>query len=849
MAVSETRVRKLDLAARAIDLTLALTRATHTSDSWLKGAWEVGQWLGREKLNQYELEECMQKAKGLVVPNHNGQALFEDIVQGVDNKPRGPLFLEQSGSLGRLMAEDPYLSWMISTVASLFQFHKDVAFISHALVSFILRAHDARQPSHHSEVADFPTYSHAQVRIKAVIDKIVLSIWHNVVNAGCDTIPLPTELLSVCRTGHYLDPDDFSIVAFTLNSRCKSKAILRSDYLLRNITHWLLLHYDGIIVVNVGGRVIYEKNFGNPMRELEIHVKSFCLDRDTCNNIGGESYHILQDVAGKFEHFLSGYSPKTSDLPPEPGIRQPLYQIPRSYPKESAMWNIGIQILVRCTAQSIMRWLLSVELTMQKDFSELGFSAVLDSKKIDNPNLKISDVLKRVPSIINLNWGNSPPSQLVFTNIRNPYDTLREGHIKGASMEDHPKDDLEKILPHFPILQDLLRRVSPDCNCQSCSIDHDNLENSLQHGCLKRVALEEALLLVAHGIADGFNVKDVSAAEGPDFVLKGVAVLLFELCSEKRVCWDTWFGLAASVYLGCPFRLSPGYSHPAFGGTAIAAIQYGNLAAQAPWLDLSKCLKISRSFELLGARGRLGVFTQSSDRDEMQFRRVEENFAIIETESTEDTSATNSRFPKEPWPPGSTFTLEDDECAIRSDMILISVYENYYRLLLRVKTANHWRVIDPSDAFNGVIRGMSVSQCVHDGKNPNTTLDRAKVYSFEELLGRWPDTVQSIACEPTSHGGGQEPKGMLHITQNLDTHFKNNVAIALSICTTAVKNYPCFSCLPCALKQAREMNRMPLRTGEGGNEMDRYIINLEPVLSGEGETLKPRALPPANAGS
>jgi hypothetical protein len=120
IAVSEARVRKLDLAARAIDLTLALTKATHTSDSWLKGAWEVGQWLGREKLNQYELEECMQKAKGLVVPNHNGQALFDDIVQGVDNKPRGPLFLEQSDSLGRLMAEDPYLSWMISTVASLF---------------------------------------------------------------------------------------------------------------------------------------------------------------------------------------------------------------------------------------------------------------------------------------------------------------------------------------------------------------------------------------------------------------------------------------------------------------------------------------------------------------------------------------------------------------------------------------------------------------------------------------------------------------------------------------------------------------------------------------------------------
>ena len=83
------------------------------------------------------------------------------------------------------------------------------------------------------------------------------------------------------------------------------------------------------------------------------------------------------------------------------------------------------------------------------------------------------------------------------------------------------------------------------------------------------------------------------------------------------------------------------------------------------------------------------MFTKSSDRDEMQFRRVKGNFAIVETESTEDTSTINSRFREEPLPPGSKLTLEGVECAVRSDMILISVYENYSRLLLRVKTTNH----------------------------------------------------------------------------------------------------------------------------------------------------------------
>ncbi|ENH75746.1 hypothetical protein FOC1_g10003908 [Fusarium oxysporum f. sp. cubense race 1] len=62
------QVGRLDLASRAIDLTTVLLRATSSSGSLLKGAWEIGQWeigqwLGRESLNQYELFDCMEKAK------------------------------------------------------------------------------------------------------------------------------------------------------------------------------------------------------------------------------------------------------------------------------------------------------------------------------------------------------------------------------------------------------------------------------------------------------------------------------------------------------------------------------------------------------------------------------------------------------------------------------------------------------------------------------------------------------------------------------------------------------------------------------------------------------------------
>ena len=54
-----------------------------------------------------------------------------------------------------------------------------------------------------------------------------------------------------------------------------------------------------------------------------------------------------------------------------------------------------------------------------------------------------------------------------------------------------------------------------------------------------------------------------------------------------------------------------------------AAIQYGNLAVVAPWLDLTMELRVPECFGLIEARGRLGVYTRSSSHSELQFRGVD----------------------------------------------------------------------------------------------------------------------------------------------------------------------------------------------------------------------------------
>jgi len=41
--------------------------------------------------------------------------------------------------------------------------------------------------------------------------------------------------------------------------------------------------------------------------------------------------------------------------------------------------------------------------------------------------------------------------------------------------------------------------------------------------------------------------------------------------------------------------------------TTFAAIKYGNLAAMAPWLDLSQQLVVFSCSRLIGAKGRVGI--------------------------------------------------------------------------------------------------------------------------------------------------------------------------------------------------------------------------------------------------
>ncbi|KAK4108860.1 hypothetical protein N656DRAFT_801545 [Canariomyces notabilis] len=842
MGDSSLQVAKLELAARSLDLTTALSRAASSSNFLLKGAWEIGQWLGREKLNQHELLDFMEKAKSLAYANKNGLEFFDQVICGTDTVPVGPLFLQQSGSLGRLMAGDPNLSWIVSTVAGLFQHHRDDQLVTSKLTELIMEAYRPQEdPDARLGLASEMRYSPERARLRAVARKIVSSVWYNVVNAGCDTIPLPQELLNLCPRGHYLAPEDFGQVVSTITNRCRSKAILRTDHLLLDVLQWLLLHYDGTIVVNVAGEIVYHVDLGTSRhRELEVRVSSRCSvhesDMDRCT--GRNQWQILDHISGKFEDLLRAgdSAPQFNDVPSWPGTRQKLYDIPRPYHADSVMWNKTLQIAVKCSAQSVLRWLLAVPLSAQSDFEGPGFSA-RPGQRAGPHDTTVSLILKRIPAMVNMQWGSC--SFVIDTSVTG-------GAVNETPSNMSTEQRLHILLEYFPVLADIQRKFKADCRCPGCSENGLNIA-ALQPGCLRRTAVEEALMLLAHGIADGFGVNDVSSVSETGPIVDAIAVLLVELVVERKVCWDTWFTVASCVYLGCPFEKLIEPSH--LEGTSVAAIQFGNLATSAPWLDFTREIAVKGCFGLIGSKGRLGV-VPNSDGQQMGFRAIEENFASIRTESTEDTISFCLRFRKEHSALDHDFRLCEDESAVESDVILYPEDDKVYRLLLRIKTKTHWRVVDPSDAFSAVIRMLPPApscehhHCEHEVQPAIglvMPLLTAKIYTMDELLGRWPDnTTRSYDYTPgaSGHNDSAANSGTFYITNLLDTHLKKNVALALSVNTVAVLNYPELTCLPCMLYHARNSHRKQLRDVGHVPPADRHIINIRTHLAEQRSTLQ-----------
>jgi hypothetical protein len=222
--------------------------------------------------------------------------------------------------------------------------------------------------------------------------------------------------------------------------------------------------------------------------------------------------------------------------------------------------------------------------------------------------------------------------------------------------------------------------------------------------------------------------------------------------------------MASSVLLGCPIDDRVNRSP--------CAVQYGNLATIAGWLDLNQDLKAEGCFSLCSGEGKLGTVNEVDN--EVQFRGLVRDYAVIETEETEQIS-TKASEPEDP-----SLQISPDDSKVEIDLILVNLDGQTYRLSTRIRTEHYSRIINPSQAMAMAANGLPSYVCSQDHlcQKPFNPEDAITTYSFDDMLGRW--QFHSWRMPPPKEGFTRDRGSSYHVSRLLDTHLKLNVAYAIS---------------------------------------------------------------------
>lgn len=864
--------RGLDVAARSIDLLAILGEFSNRSSPMYQLALEFGRWLEREKLSHWQLQSCLKEARDLVLPNAKGQEFFDLVLEGSQTRAAGPIFARPHGSLGRHLAGDIHLRWVTSTISCLFEYHSE-GFIADVLCSFIMQSKLAtdQKPLSESRLAYHPM----RLQIKPVLDKMVSSIWCNVVNSlgieqtSSGILRLPKELRDICPRGHFLESHTLGLAMSRLRD-CPAEVIIESEHLLSNLTLWLILHFHGKLRVVVSGATIYEIALGDENKRIELRTKRFCEKDENCKGEAKPMFKMYTVVGNKLHAHLSGVYDTQMTMESAPRKRVSLYERPIAYVGSSVPHSLRLR--ARSAAKRIMTWLLDRTIETDVNANELSFRVVGGPKA--SGKLTVADIVANVPLIRNKDWEiDEDAASVVFAYQKEPtVDDLLEpddsddmmDFATGSGTSEDDNDGPLKLLNYFPILRDLLVKVKKTCKCHTCRLPN----TQLTPGCLQSEVIHEVLFYISHAIADSLGATD-SSARSFDQIREndlGVSKILLEAAEQDRqvMNWNAWLNTASQVVLGCDsldtlngstsrnmhYTENSFFSEQRLLGATTVAVQFGHLAVIAPWIDIAAPIQLKRCFRIIVSKGQIGVIVTGMD-GKSQFQPVEAETAVVQTIQTEETVEFVARFPKQEEPPETDTTIPTDHSEVSSDYVLMPDGPNLYKLLMRVSSGNHSRFVDPSRAILKISQKPPMVVCkhsrspvVHSPKLPRIL----KTYPFDDLLGRWsaPPSPLDSSPGPTddevvqqaqfNEQGFQIPSdaertyaqkkdenspSSYHFSFGLDTYFKYHTALALAHNCTVLENLG-GACMNCALEEAC---RMDATDGTEEWNHDRWIIN------------------------
>ncbi|KAK8055341.1 hypothetical protein PG993_000568 [Apiospora rasikravindrae] len=669
----------IELVARSFDLLSAIVNSSQPSSAIARSTQELVKWLARECVQESVFTQCAQLARSLAYPNDDALVIRSSIAEA-DIKLhtlQAPLRLIKSGSLGRLIAQDPEFSYMVTTVTSLSRFYK-IDRITDTVCSMMLD---------HNENVTSAEYQYQVQRapIRAVTLKIVESISRNVVNAGHHLQGIPEELSHLHV--HLVDPYAFAALVRGIRE-AKDDIVLRCERFIGDITMWLLNHFHGCFEVILRSQLLLKRELGSEKQTVRFFITNECAASTPCYLRECSIEASVSTGSGLHTSFFHGAtSADTPESRPMPQARASLYRedMCSSFPvsPRKATLNREQKLHIEMTAKKIMTWLirLPVEAASASSF-QLTFKARLDGS--DGP-FRLGDLLSRHPCLFQKH--KSAPS---FT----------------APAFDDVRGKIDQEAGLLPPATDLMNEVKSSCTCLHC--ERDGAINHAPLGCLRQLAFAELFTTLAHAVSDGLGAEDVSGLSEPSHVVAVLLPLFHTLLRKELIIWDDWMRVFAVTVGGASMDsfATNDKGKALSGATSIVAFQYGVFTGMVPWINFESEVQPRHCFSVQ-------IFEGNIDG-------LAEEFGIVRCEKGMEAMGLDPSARQT-----THMEAEDlDEDGIRIQTAIFRVGTSSYRLMTLVASGN--------TGESSIRPPLSMRQ--HEGKQDEVAID---VYKFDDILAEW----------------------------------------------------------------------------------------------------------------
>jgi hypothetical protein len=291
MSGTSLQAAQMAAAARAMDLTTAIGKSggldliSLVAEAGTTAGIQVVKWLARERLNEEAFLQTMRAYQNFAHPNPNGQAILAQLQ--VNASKLFGLRLVMPGALGSTILRDKELRWVATTEAVILKYHPSKAAEKTFIDIFLMNAY----PNEHRASRLF----FATAQIQAVVQKMTDSIHLHTVNAGLEISPLPEVFEKY--VGHCMEHPDLARTIHDIQEKIGSDVVVQVKYFAVDLLCWIYNHWNGVLVVSMQGKLVFDKALGTSPEILMFFVVETpvngCLITENSERLCRDADHVV----------------------------------------------------------------------------------------------------------------------------------------------------------------------------------------------------------------------------------------------------------------------------------------------------------------------------------------------------------------------------------------------------------------------------------------------------------------------------------------------------------------------------------------------------------------------------